>query len=361
MTHCVRSRIAWVDIAKGIGICLVALGHTEWLSPDAKKFVYTFHMPLFYFLSGLFFDSKRKRSFREIAFGQSGLLVAWAFFVLVSILRFPIEPQLLPINRRDLAFKVWSFVHGAPFTNLPLWFLVSLTFVIVCFSALFHRVGGFRSAYARMIFLSICAVCMACASLLPVLFAKNCPFMLTTMPAGLFWYASGAFSRRRVLAWMANSAPVALILLGVLAAFVLVAGLAPVEASSVYSMRIRSWRFLPLSLVGIAMTICFAGGCSRALAKPLSFIGRHSLTFFSLDYVVRPYVKQLLLSFLPVELNSIFLLFAYILLHLSVVSLLCIPTEFLLLRFRRAAEQFWRFGSKDSSPRNSLATNKDIC
>lgn len=46
-----NTRVEWVDVAKGIGIILVVLGHNQ--SPDyIIKFIYSFHMPLFFFLSG---------------------------------------------------------------------------------------------------------------------------------------------------------------------------------------------------------------------------------------------------------------------------------------------------------------------
>jgi fucose 4-O-acetylase-like acetyltransferase len=50
-------RIAYLDVAKGIGILLVALAHADvsLFSPYLHKFIYAFHMPLFFFLSGYFF------------------------------------------------------------------------------------------------------------------------------------------------------------------------------------------------------------------------------------------------------------------------------------------------------------------
>ena len=56
-------RLDWIDIAKGIGIILVVLGHT--LVPQVREtgfagflwiFIYNFHMPLFFFLSGYLFE-----------------------------------------------------------------------------------------------------------------------------------------------------------------------------------------------------------------------------------------------------------------------------------------------------------------
>ena len=67
-----NTRIAWLDYAKGIGIILVVYGHVisglsnagilqtipvSWkLGMDLSvRGIYTFHMPLFFFLSGLLF------------------------------------------------------------------------------------------------------------------------------------------------------------------------------------------------------------------------------------------------------------------------------------------------------------------
>lgn len=56
------TRKASIDIAKGIGICLVVLGHlSDYFGADISvtyKLLYLFHVPLFFFLSGLFFKEK---------------------------------------------------------------------------------------------------------------------------------------------------------------------------------------------------------------------------------------------------------------------------------------------------------------
>jgi len=50
-------RIGYIDIAKGIGIVLVVMGHNDFslISPFAYKLIYSFHMPMFFFMSGMFF------------------------------------------------------------------------------------------------------------------------------------------------------------------------------------------------------------------------------------------------------------------------------------------------------------------
>lgn len=46
-----KNRVAWLDIAKGMAIILMVLGHTS-IPETASKFIYAFHMPLFFIASG---------------------------------------------------------------------------------------------------------------------------------------------------------------------------------------------------------------------------------------------------------------------------------------------------------------------
>ena len=72
-----HARITWVDYAKGIGISLVVFGHTlrgiqnSGIIADSSAFrsvdswIYSFHMPLFYLLSGLFAERRVERGAGE--------------------------------------------------------------------------------------------------------------------------------------------------------------------------------------------------------------------------------------------------------------------------------------------------------
>jgi len=46
-------RIHYIDFVKGIGIILVILGHISYISDTTRTFVVSFHMPLFFILSGM--------------------------------------------------------------------------------------------------------------------------------------------------------------------------------------------------------------------------------------------------------------------------------------------------------------------
>lgn len=75
-----EGRLVQFDILKGIGIILVIIGHTS-LSGYPKSLIYGFHMPLFFFCSGVFYKDKPlveqgKRSIKQ-------LIIPYLFFCLI--------------------------------------------------------------------------------------------------------------------------------------------------------------------------------------------------------------------------------------------------------------------------------------
>jgi fucose 4-O-acetylase-like acetyltransferase len=92
-------QIAWVDLAKGVGILLVVFGHAwrgvaeagliqdQALFQAVDRLIYTFHMPLFFFLSGLFLEpALGRQSWPKFAWARVQRLVwplilwTWIFF-----------------------------------------------------------------------------------------------------------------------------------------------------------------------------------------------------------------------------------------------------------------------------------------
>ena len=87
-----QQRVHWVDYAKGIGIFLVVVGHTcgglvdssILLSSPAARFpsqwIYAFHMPLFYFLSGLFIRGSASKPLKDFVVDKLQV-IAYPYFV----------------------------------------------------------------------------------------------------------------------------------------------------------------------------------------------------------------------------------------------------------------------------------------
>lgn len=49
----IKERIDWIDIAKGLGIILVVIGHMP-IPSNVSYWIFSFHMPLFFLVDGLF-------------------------------------------------------------------------------------------------------------------------------------------------------------------------------------------------------------------------------------------------------------------------------------------------------------------
>ncbi|SMF07105.1 Fucose 4-O-acetylase [Alteromonadaceae bacterium Bs31] len=70
-------RIDWIDSAKAIGIFFVIMGHHK---HPLYNYIYSFHMPLFFFLSGLLFPNSTGLSFAVFARKKALSLLAPYFF-----------------------------------------------------------------------------------------------------------------------------------------------------------------------------------------------------------------------------------------------------------------------------------------
>ena len=71
-----KERLEWVDIAKGISMLCIIAGHLG--SKSVDRIVFTFHVPIFFLISGYFIS--RKDSFKEYSLKRiRGLVVPYLF------------------------------------------------------------------------------------------------------------------------------------------------------------------------------------------------------------------------------------------------------------------------------------------
>lgn len=121
------SRKGFIDAAKGIGIILVVLGHLDASGQLSRNIIYSFHMPLFFLLSGVFsntngdFKSYFKKNFLS-------LFVPYIIFVAVDaiacIVIGGINTQNLVYVAVEKAKELFGIGFGA--LNRPIWFFFAL-------------------------------------------------------------------------------------------------------------------------------------------------------------------------------------------------------------------------------------------
>ena len=81
-------RIKWIDIAKGMGIIFIVLGHILRGTGIMIQWIYSFNVPFFFVLAGLTFNKDNAEAVRTIKAKGCQLLVPYVFWGLVSIIIF---------------------------------------------------------------------------------------------------------------------------------------------------------------------------------------------------------------------------------------------------------------------------------
>jgi len=161
-------RVQRMDIARGLGILLVVMGHNPACASGtlAKPLIFSFHIPLFFFLSGYFHrqgqdiasDLLQRAKRLLIPYGLTGLL-----FIFYKALQ-----DSPDFYSRDLWQLLRGIAWGAggsgtPISFLywpPVWFLTSLFITQSCFSLLFRKTEktkrGIRAiSFTALLFLGI--------------------------------------------------------------------------------------------------------------------------------------------------------------------------------------------------------------
>jgi len=136
----------WVNYAKGIGIILVVYGHVmrglynagllsnALLFNFLDKVIYSFHMPLFFFISGLFFVQSIERR------GVVGLVnskiktIAYPYFLWI-VIQFLVSYLFNGLTNTDVKLESLYSIFWRPFDHF--WFLYALFLVFSVYSLIY--------------------------------------------------------------------------------------------------------------------------------------------------------------------------------------------------------------------------------
>lgn len=138
--------VKWVNIAKGIAIFLVVYGHViDGLADSGYTFasyevqhgiIYSFHMPLFFFLSGLFFDNMLKRELLTVIKSRA-LSLLYPYF-LWGIIQGSIMAILSKFTNSGAGWEKVLLLPIDPFGQF--WYLYDLFFMILLYLGLYKLV-----------------------------------------------------------------------------------------------------------------------------------------------------------------------------------------------------------------------------
>lgn len=273
-------RIIWVDIIKCIAIWLMVLGHANLNNNVCNILINAFHMPIFFFASGLFIKQNKLKI--HLAKDSKALLQPYFICSLLALSICWISPMLHPelypgINTFFDIFKhaiIGIFIMEDKVTNYsflpygPLWFLPSL-FIARLFFQLVIRICTNKSSLILMLsgLISI------------VLYYNTRNYNFLSIDSAFMCYPFlllGYFFNKISLQDLLNKVKYILVFpLGII--FYLLSiknGLVNVDGG-IYGNHLIL--FYINALLGILFLICFIFCCNSKKVTTISFLGQNSL------------------------------------------------------------------------------------
>ncbi|TGL65976.1 acyltransferase family protein [Leptospira kmetyi] len=124
------NRIHWVDTLKFLGIFAIYIGHFGVAAGKAYSFVFLYHVPLFFFVSGFFANSTSKTLFGYYRYKFFQLIVPYVFFSILALVYYSVLndwefPQVVGVGKTFL-FGIRNQVHAASLWFIPCLFIISL-------------------------------------------------------------------------------------------------------------------------------------------------------------------------------------------------------------------------------------------
>lgn len=271
-------RIIWIDNAKAIAIILVIIGHISGVG-ILGTFIYSFHMPLFFFLSGLCYKNAKivKKTVRLIyIYCLACLIYTFSWNVIIN-------HQMLCLKEEIYYLIYGSYIEGNPASIL--WFLLTLAFTMLLFYAIDKYILKWGKKQINVLVVIIILLLGMIISDLKVIFPFRFQTVLVALPFfafGHFYWKLEKYERNRFLF---------LIPLTILYIIVsLLNGRVDMESNN-YNNYIL---FIIVAIGGIVLTIFFS---KRIHVKFFAIIGKYTLLIYLLHIYLVMMIKYVL-SFL---------------------------------------------------------------
>lgn len=267
-----------IDIAKGIGMILLVMGHLLNIDTPGFKVIFAFHMPLFFFLSGYLFNGF-KYCARDF-FGIKISKLVWAYLFFVSV------GTMFCLVHRDLGgakrFVYTTFFYGQPSVNNNLWFLTTLILV----TSIYYFLPKLSSVKNYQ-FCMVIIICMILSYIFDYIPQKYIPLKLNTLPLAFLFFACG--NRIDSLNSLIGR-PSKLINFGLALIVLLICSQLNSRVDLRLNMAGNPVLFLMGGISGIWLVLSVADKVNSVI---LAEIGRSSLLFFPIEGHIRVLVNDI--------------------------------------------------------------------
>lgn len=325
-----NTRYSFLDVVKGIGIIFVIFGH---IIPEGlwiRSIIYSFHMPLFFLISG-FFPAKRDEKFFGGGYLKKQFKNLYVPYLVVVIFDFVIKVIFLISQKTFEINSIVSLILSLTgfrisVYNAPVWFLFSL-FVIKCVA---YFVQKNKVIEIGTILLSVTFVVLCQKSIINKDIIYHCLYFESI--SGLFYFLLGKYIFA-LFKKMSEYKNVGLLCIAVTALLLFLIPLSKLNgkinvANYVFGKSFAL--FLINSLIGILFAIILSILIDRTTVtkKSMLFIGKNSMVFMLVHYYFTNYIWVSLFMNLGMEhsMNNAILW----IIELIVTTLIIVPIVLLI-------------------------------
>lgn len=330
-------RYDWIDSLKGMVIVLVVIGHLSTIPSGLifsklNQYIYSFHMPLFFFISGYLFNFEKyanvektylmKRSFSLIIPYFFFSIIAYIFYIIMDWLYQP-QTQNIELFGKGVFFNLYAVICSANgyLIDTPLWFLPCLFITEILF---FMSIKHFKQNYKLLALIIIFSLT---GFLYNIYIPLRMPWGIDISLTGTVFYSAGYFFRRKYEDIFFKKSYVFILFL--LLTHITLSFINP--KVDMYKLIYNNYFFFYLSAFSGIFFYIYIFKMIKPL-KALQFYGKNSLIILGLHYLIistLKYTLPILFNYFNLRVNeSIFFIT-----NVFFTLLLLIPTIVIINRY----------------------------
>ncbi|KEZ91204.1 acyltransferase family protein [Lacrimispora celerecrescens] len=277
-----QSRAEYIDIYRSFGIILMVMGHIGF-GIYFDHFIHAFHMPMFFFISGIFFKVNQGMTFSSFVKKKAKtLLIPYAAFGLFHYFVWLVQHRSA-MSLEPLKCLLFVNTDGIPIAG-ALWFLTAFFFAELIYFAIRHCIKRMLLQNISIVVISI----MGCITTLILPF--RLPYAMDASFVGVGLLHIGYLVQNNVIKNVRNIYHMKYyewIILVAISMFL-------IFTNGYVNMRTGTYAIIPLFWINAILAIIIGINLSKYLERSLLksvhgfllFIGRNSIVYLCLNQLI---------------------------------------------------------------------------
>jgi fucose 4-O-acetylase-like acetyltransferase len=283
-----KTRLDWVDQARGLSILLVVYGHNF---PVIEPYIYSFHVPLFFFISGMFHP--KKITFQSVKRRAKMILVPYFFWATTLYLFWMFvgrnygkssQIELSPIKN---FIGIFYSQGGQEYMDwgIPIWFLTCIFLVFLIY-------GAVSNIKNKTVYVGTILICVLAGIIWPKATGTHLPWSFDVALVSVGIYAAGHQLKNWMVVLEKRSLAIWIILLFIIHGITF--SINPSKVDMYRSLYGNEILFLISGISGSIAYILLLK--SFPILKFLSYLGKHTIVLLATHTRALTVIKFVLMT-----------------------------------------------------------------